>query len=523
MLIDQLDDYLIPRLRRIDAPLLAVVGGSTGAGKSTLVNGLIRAPVTAVGVLRPTTRSPVLVGHPADMPWFVERALLPGWVRSPRPGEQTLQVISAPDLQPGLALLDAPDIDSVVADNRRLAGELLAAADLWLFVTTAARYADAVPWRTLRDARDRGTAIAVVLDRVPGPARDDIARHFGEMLRDQGMGGVPLFVVAESALDGHGLLPELEVLPIKRWLDSMARDREARRRVTTQTLLGAVTAARLKADTLADAAQEQIDAADALTYSAHTAFRQALSDVEELLSDGGLLRGEVDAQWQELVTSGELRLAMRARTGPRRSQLRAALADRPPPGRSFMEAVTTAVAGVLVEADLTACQQVRVAWRGHQPGRVLLAADPALGRPWAGFADAAHGVAHGWQAWLRTAIRQEAPRVRTRTRALGTSATVLLATVAAVAPPLADVTAAGTGPSLLRAVLEQDAIRAFGERARAELLARCGELLAAELDRHLAPIDDARVDRDAPDRLRLAAGRAGIARASLAADWGAAA
>jgi len=38
---DQLDDYLLPRLRRTDAPMLAVVGGPTGAGKSTLVNSLV--------------------------------------------------------------------------------------------------------------------------------------------------------------------------------------------------------------------------------------------------------------------------------------------------------------------------------------------------------------------------------------------------------------------------------------------------------------------------------------------------
>ena len=42
-----------------------MVGGSTGAGKSTLVNSVV-GEVSHAGVLRPTTRSPVLVRHPAD-------------------------------------------------------------------------------------------------------------------------------------------------------------------------------------------------------------------------------------------------------------------------------------------------------------------------------------------------------------------------------------------------------------------------------------------------------------------------
>ena len=67
-LVRQLDDYVLPRLRRLDAPLLTVVGGSTGAGKSTVVNSLVREQVTPSGVLRPTTRSPVLVCHPDELP-----------------------------------------------------------------------------------------------------------------------------------------------------------------------------------------------------------------------------------------------------------------------------------------------------------------------------------------------------------------------------------------------------------------------------------------------------------------------
>src|SRR5690606_30515843 len=59
-----IDDYVAPRLEALDAPLLVVIGGSTGAGKSTLANSLVGEPVSPSGVLRPTTRTPVLLHHP---------------------------------------------------------------------------------------------------------------------------------------------------------------------------------------------------------------------------------------------------------------------------------------------------------------------------------------------------------------------------------------------------------------------------------------------------------------------------
>src|ERR687898_2510646 len=81
-LVAQVDDYLLPRLRQMDAPVLMVVGGSTGAGKSTLVNSLVGAVVSPAGVLRPTTRAPVLACHPADVPWFADDRVLPGLTRT---------------------------------------------------------------------------------------------------------------------------------------------------------------------------------------------------------------------------------------------------------------------------------------------------------------------------------------------------------------------------------------------------------------------------------------------------------
>ena len=82
-LVEQLDDYVLPRLRALDAPLLAVVGGSTGAGKSTLVNSIVGEPVSRSGVLRPTTRSPVLVHHPDDDRAFSGGRILPRSTGSP--------------------------------------------------------------------------------------------------------------------------------------------------------------------------------------------------------------------------------------------------------------------------------------------------------------------------------------------------------------------------------------------------------------------------------------------------------
>ena len=183
--LGQLNDYILPRWRSLDAPLLAVVGGSTGAGKSTLVNALAGHPVTRSGAIRPTTRQPILLHHPLDADWFTSNRVLPTLSRvqgeqvrdntpssragvNPDAGAMTSLVLVADQAVPrGVAILDAPDVDSISDDNRQLAGQLLAAADLWLFVTTANRYADAVPWKLLLDAASRDITVAVILDRVP--------------------------------------------------------------------------------------------------------------------------------------------------------------------------------------------------------------------------------------------------------------------------------------------------------------------------------------------------------------------
>ena len=503
-LLAQIDDYLVPRMRRLDGPLLAVVGGSTGAGKSTLVNSLIRAPVCPAGVLRPTTRAPLLVGHPVDVAWFRERSFLPRLH-----AEGVMELVDTPRLTPGLALIDAPDIDSVVAANRALAHELLAASDLWLFLTTAARYADAVPWRLLREARHRGTMVAIVLDRVPPHARDEVSIHFARMLGSQGLGDTGLFIVPESTLDGRGLLPEIDVAPVRRWLDLVAGSRTNRARVLHRTLTGALAAAGGTVDALAAAADDQLDTADAVAADVRATFDGALSDVESGLATGAMLRGEVYARWRELVAGGELRNALRTRTG--RLEVRTTLGERPAPGRRLMPALGRGVAGLVVEAGVEAARRCAEAWSAGPAGWNLLAADPGLARVWPGFAEAAHELAHDWLAWLRVASRRRG--VRTPSRSYASAATFLLAAVSAVAPPSADVTADGVGPDLLRAILADDDVGMLAERARADLLQRVAALFEVEVQRRLAPV--AWVDPDLPWRLRTVAARLRDAGAGL--------
>ncbi len=511
-LLAQLDDYLLPRCLRADAPLLAVVGGATGAGKSTLVNSLIRSPISPAGVLRPTTRVPLLACHPADLEWFGERTLLPSLGRSFRPGEHDLQVVNAPGLDPGLALLDAPDIDSVVAANRDLSRELLAAADLWLFVTTAARYADAVPWRLLREARERGIAVATVLDRVPPDAGEQIAADYGGMLTAQGLGRAPLFVVNESTLDGYGLLPEGVVEPVRRWLTDVARPAGPVREVALRTLLGTVDAALPRVAELAVAADDQVEAISTLAATVRRAYAGAMSDVEAEVRAGAVLRGDVYARWLELLDSGDLRQALRMTDRGRGGDARSAGGDSARPGERLRAAIVTAAAGLVVEAGGLAAQGAQDGWRAEPPGRELLAAEPELGQGSPGFAEAAHDLARSWQGWVQAMARLAAPRVRARGRSAKTAAVVLLAMIAAVAPPVESVTAAGPAAQALRDVLAERAGRTLGDRARAEFLVRVGELFAAEVDRHLVALRRVRPDPGLGGRLRAAADRVRAAR-----------
>ena len=526
-LVAQLDDYLLPRLARLDAPLLVVVGGSTGAGKSTLVNSLVRAPVSATGVLRPTTRSPVLVSNPADLPWFQRGQLLPGLVRTAESSAdpRTLQLVSAPALGAGLAFLDAPDIDSVVDRNRALATQLLAAADLWLFVTTAARYADAVPWELLTTARLRGTVIALVLDRVPAEAAGDVTAHLQEMLAARDLGAAPLFVLPEAALDGQGMLAEDVTKPLHDWFAQLAADADARGAVVRQTLNGALLALGPAVSGLAEAADDQIVAARALDERVQQAYRIAKRTVSDGLRDGRLLRGEVLARWQEFVGTGEFLKALENKVGQLRDKLFSAVTGRPLPGRNLQAALESQLVTLLRGVAADAAEQAYAAWQAHPAGAALLT--PELSKPSADLPGRADRLVRDWQQRVLGLVREEGGEKRIVARGAayavnGAGLAVMIAVFTSTAfLPTGLEVAVGAGTTVaaqkvLEAIFGDQAIRTLAERAREELLARVDDLLDRESARFTDRTAAAGIEADPGGELRRSAAAVEGARAHLA-------
>jgi hypothetical protein len=525
-IIRQLDDYVMPRLATIDAPLLAVVGGSTGAGKSTLVNSLVGRQVSAPGVIRPTTRAPVLVHHSSDARWFTDDRILPGLARSTGAAKdsRSLQLVVEDSIPPGLALLDAPDIDSVVVENRQLAAQLLAAADLWLFVTSAARYADAVPWGFLRAAADRSAAVAVVLDRVPPRAMTEVPSHLGQLMSERGLADSPLFAVPETTVDSEGLLPAKAVQPIRGWLAALAADQASRAKVVRQTLDGAIAALAAKAPTLARSIDEQLEAIEQLRAEADHSYAEAVRTVQVQTADGTLLRGEVLARWHEFVGTGEFFRALEQKVSWLRDRLMATLRGEPPGAGNLKIAVESGLESLLREEAAAAAERAEASWQAHAAGRALIgAADDDLSRSSPDFDRRAARAVRDWQGAVLDLVADEGMSKRSRARfyALGVNGigVALMIVVFAHTGGLvgAEIGVAGgtavLAQRILEAVFGDQAIRRLAQTAKDDLDARVQTLLTDELVRYHKVLDGLAVDSDESTRLRRSAGAVEEARA----------
>jgi GTPase SAR1 family protein len=406
--LGQIDDYLLPRLRQSGAPILIAMVGSTGAGKSTLLNSIVGSQVSATGIRRPTTNSPVLACHPDDVRWFAENVFLPTLPRVRQqglamPGRDGLLVLATSEGMPqGVALLDTPDIDSVVAAHRQFARQFLDASDLWLFVTTARRYADAVVWELLKDARDRGASLGIVLSRVPPAATKQLTAHFDAMLVANGLGQVPRFVVPETIVT-DARLPEPIAEPVRLWLRDTADRRERRVAILTQTMSGVLDTFSTRIPTLASHGEVQLALREELRSAADAAYTAGLAELDEATRSGALLRGEVLARWQDFAGTGDLLRTLESPKGRRAGQRSRRHAAAPGRAKALKDALQSSLEALIVSLAGRAAEDAIERWQASPAGAGLLALARETERAPQG-AESAYPALQQWEAELEWSV-----------------------------------------------------------------------------------------------------------------------
>jgi len=529
------------RARDVGAPLLVVVGGVTGAGKSTIVNTLLGRPLVATGVLRPTTFAPTLVTDPADARWFTGDRVLPHLSRAESSADVdlggkgdtgVLRLVRDAALPHGLALVDAPDVDSVSDANRDLADALLDAADLWLWCTTAGKYADEESMRYLRRAQERDTALAVALTQVrPGDA-EEILDDFRRKLAVERLSDVELFVVGMVEVS-DGQLPAGVLGDLRAWLEALAQPamRRARRQ---QTLAGALARIPDEVERLAAALEAEGRAVELLADDADAASARARRDFADALEEGLPLHREVLDRWNRFIGTGRfLRLAEQA-SGQARSWVRSLTANSARAEEQRLERdvrieVGGTISGLVVQlADLAAAETVD-AWRRVPGGRGLTDRHPELARADAALTDRADAEVRAWQDTVvrlvatRGAERKVGARwVSTAVNAAATGAIVVsLAHTGGLTGVEAGIAtgAAAANQTLLVKLLGAHNLRWLVGQARDDLRIRFDRLAEQERLRFDAVLRGAAPEAEEIEALRAAA--AAVASASAAPPAGA--
>lgn len=200
--IDGFVDHAEARLRNGSDHTVVALTGSTGSGKSTLVNVLAGEQIARTGVTRPTTAvtQAVTFGQPAaavlDLIGVSQRHQL-------GPADPELD---------GLVLLDLPDFDSVALGHRLEVDRLVGLVDLMVWVTDPQKYADeAFHAGYLQSLATHAEVIEVVLNKIDTldgsqlqACLDDLSR----LLADDGLGDVDPIAVSATTSQGVEVLRE---------------------------------------------------------------------------------------------------------------------------------------------------------------------------------------------------------------------------------------------------------------------------------------------------------------------------
>lgn len=498
-------DRLLARARAVadrarvpDAPLLAVVAGGSGAGKSTIVNTLAEASVSTAGILRPTTRSPVLVCHPDDRDWFTAGGVLGDLPRSdhPRASGALLRIVTRTCIPKGLGVLDTPDTDSVAHEHRRLAEVCLDAADVWVWLVTARSYADEAGMALLRRARDRSALLAVVLNQTPAGDASLLTEDLRTHLDREGVTPALLCTLHRSEpVDDR--LPRAHVGPLRTWLQELA-PADRRRAVREAAYDGLAAALPGELAPLVAAAHAETKTANALRGVVAAAYGEVDATVGEALDDGLPLREDVLARWRRLVGGGRTLLRAQQALEHVGTLVRSALGH---PAQTEAGAVRDEVDAHLQTATVgalaTARRHARAGLEATAAGRTVLDTNPALRvEPAQRRAEVDRTLAD-FHAHLAEVVEQVARPRQSRARALSTTlnavATSAILVLFALSGGLTGgevgiaAGAAAASQWLLLKLFGEQQLRRVLSDLRRDLLTRIGRLA----DEERAAFDDA--------------------------------
>ncbi len=482
---DHLEGFVRPRAADIDAPLLVLLLGPTGAGKSSLLNAVAGTEVSPAGVLRPTTREAILYASESD----TTKILSGGRLRLIS-AHRIIPAV-APPTSTGVAIIDAPDIDSVERDNRLLADILLEACDLCVFVTTATRYADLVPWQVLRRAQERGLPLVVLLNRVPHDERDReiVMADARRLLSDAGMreadGTLDLITMTEGEVDPrvNGLARET-IRPLLERIEELASESEERRRVALDALAGAVSGLAPLVDAVAEDLEHEAIDAESLRRIAETSYAEELGALSRTLRSGVMLRGEVLRRWHDFVGADQITRLVSSGLGRLRGLLLTAFRPTPTaPLAMVEEEMTSTLEALALRHASEAARRTASRWSERSDAATLIDRDPTLWSASSAFAPALREGLATWMSATVDDVRAAGGRKRAvaQVAALGVNV-VGIAVMLGVFAHTAGLTGAEVGIAAGTAFLNQKLLEAlFGERAMEQLIGQARTRLEALL------------------------------------------
>ncbi|HEX4743465.1 MAG TPA: GTPase domain-containing protein, partial [Candidatus Limnocylindria bacterium] len=484
-----------------------VLLGPTGAGKSSLMNALAGAAVSPSGVLRPTTRVAIVLATDADA-----RLLADGPLR----GVWSVCRLVTDGARSGVALVDSPDIDSVERANRALADALVEAADLCVFVTTASRYADQVPWDVLRRVKERGLPLLVLVNRLPsdeqdrGEVFDDLSRLLAKADLPGLDAGTALLGTTEGEVDPAGQsITGAAVDTVRAKIDALGADREARLDVARRALAGALAGLAPLVTAIAQDTDAQAARGAELVGIARESYAKALERLRQELRDGRFLREEVLRQWHTFVNADQITRFFSSGIGRIRGLVLAAIRGTPEaPVQTVEREATSDVVTLALGHATEAARRTAEQWSARPLGAEALATAPALWSASPSFAADLEPRLHEWVAQIAEDVRKRG--AAKRTLALGASLgvnVVGIAVMLGVFAHTAGITGTEVGVAAGTAFLNQKLLQAlFGEAAMQEMIGQARARLDVLLEERFEA-ERARFDAvvSGPDDLRVLA------------------